>query len=362
MKHTGISTQKALAPVDSKAMVDAFIAPLLRQLTENARRVNPHYETMWQDIHYLYSAGGKRLRSYMTLLTYEAFGGLSLQRMLPAAASQELLHLAMLIHDDIIDRDVMRYGVKNMTQQYVDHYEELIDDTVVRRHYAESAALLAGDLLISEAYHVIAKADIEPTLIIKIQRLLSHAIFQVVGGELLDTETPFRGFGSTDPLVIASLKTASYSFISPLLIGATLAEASPIQRNILRKLGEQLGIAYQLRDDVLGVFGNASKTGKSVDSDITEGKQTLLIEAFRTSATETQLMEFNTLFGRRDASTDDIDRVKTLLAESGAKEAIEKCIIDYQEYCHSLLQSLDIDIKHREAFGQLIDLCVKRDT
>lgn len=361
MKHTGIPSKMVLAPVASKAMVDAFLTPLLQELTEKARRISPHYETLWQDIETLYEAGGKRLRSYMTLLTYTAYSKQPPEMIIPAAAAQELLHIAMLIHDDIIDRDVMRYGVKNVTQQYLDHYEELIADTSDRRHYAESAAILAGDLLISQAYIVLSETKVDPALVIKAQHLLSKAVFQVIGGELLDTEAVFRGLDSADPLVIAEQKTASYSFVSPFLMGATLAEASPIQLNILRTLGEQLGIAYQLRDDLLGVFGNATKTGKSIDGDLKEGKRTLLVEAFKSLATEAQTNEFNLYFGRQDITEKEIDRIKVLLTESGAKASVETLISEYQEYAHNLLQSLDIDKPYLEAFSHLIDLCVKRE-
>jgi len=361
MKNVNTTSQTALAPAESKERIDAFVLPLLEQLTEQARRINPHYETLWQDIQNLYTAGGKRFRSYMTLLTYEAFSGASPEKVIPAAAAQELLHIAMLIHDDIIDRDVMRYGVKNVTQQYLDHYEELIGDTSDRQHYAESAAILAGDLLISQAYALVAETNVDPAIILKTQRLLSKAIFKVIGGELLDTEAAFRSSDSADPLVIAEQKTASYSFVSPFLMGATLAEASPIQHNILQTLGEQLGIAYQLRDDLLGVFGDTAATGKSTDGDIKEGKRTLLIEAFRSLATEAQATEFNTLFGRQDASAKDIKRVKALLIESGAKASVEKLIDEYKAYAQTLLQSLDIDKAHAESFSQLIALCLERE-
>jgi geranylgeranyl pyrophosphate synthase len=144
-------------------------------------------------------------------------------------------------------------------------------------------------------------------------------------------------------------------------MGATLAEASRAQQEILQKLGEQLGIGYQLRDDLLGVFGDEIQTGKSIESDIKEGKRTLLIEEFNTYATEAQQREFSSLFGRQDISKKDIERVKTLLIESGAKEAIEIQINAFQQYTHALLESLDIDTEHRKAFGMLIDLCLKRD-
>jgi geranylgeranyl pyrophosphate synthase len=361
VKQEGNPPIPVLTPADSKAMVDAFLDPLFKQLTENARRISPHYETLWEDTQKLYKAGGKRFRSYMTLLTYEAFSKKSPQTILPAAAAAELLHMAMLVHDDIIDRDDVRYGIKNVTGEYLIHYEELIEDAADRRHYANSAAMLAGDLLISEAYVLITETDANPKAIVAAQRLISKAIFHVIAGELLDSEAAFRGADSADPVLIAEEKTASYSFVSPFLMGATLAEASESQLEILQKLGEQLGIGYQLRDDILGIFGDEAATGKSADSDIKEGKRTLLIEEFHTYATEAQQKEFKTLFGRQDLTKKDIKRVKTLLIESGAKEAVEIQITAFQDYTQALLKSLDMDTAHSKAFSMLIDMCLNRE-
>jgi geranylgeranyl diphosphate synthase type II len=361
MEQTDTTSTRVLTPAKSKVMVDAFLTPFFTQLTENARRISPHYETLLEDVQKLSIAGGKRLRSYMTLLTYEAFSKKSPGTILPAAAAAELLHMAMLVHDDMIDRDDIRYGIKNVTGEYLIHYEELIKDGSDRRHYANSAAILAGDLLISEAYILITETKTNPAAIVAVQRLIAKAMFHVIAGELLDTEASFRGKDAADPLVIAEEKTASYSFVTPFLIGATLAGASSAQQEILQKLGEQLGIGYQLRDDLLGVFGDETQTGKSTDSDIKEGKRTLLIEAFTTYATAVQQSEFSSLFGRQDISRKEIDRVKTLLIESGAKDTIEIQINALQEYTHALLESLDIDVAHRQAFGMLIDLCLKRD-
>ncbi|HEY8992224.1 MAG TPA: polyprenyl synthetase family protein [Candidatus Microsaccharimonas sp.] len=361
MKQVDITPKTILAPAASKVMIDDFLMPLLHQLTEDARRISPHYETLWQDIQNLYTAGGKRLRSYMTLLTYEAFSHTPAEAILPAAAAQELLHVAMLIHDDIIDRDTIRYGVKNVMRQYLDHYEELIENEQDRQHYASSAAILAGDLLLTQSFILVAETNVDAVLIHKTQQLLAHATFTVIGGELLDTEAAFRGADSADPLVIAQQKTANYSFVTPFLVGATLAGVGSVQLAILEQLGEQLGIAYQLRDDVLGVFGDQAATGKSIDGDIKEGKRTLLIEKFRSLGSETQQNEFAIVFGKHDADGESIARAKALLIESGAKAAVEDLIDSYRDHCFILVDSLEIDQSHREAFNQLIALCVKRD-
>lgn len=352
---------KVFTPTNSKTLVDGFLTPLFMQLTEDARRINPHYETLWQDIQKLYSAGGKRLRSYMTFLSYQAYSSKPIETILPAAAAQELLHMAMLIHDDIIDRDDIRYGVKNVAREYMDHYEELLAEASDRRHYANSAAILAGDLLISESFVLISETQVNPAAVVASQKLLSKAIFQVVGGELLDTEAAFRGADSADPLTIAEQKTASYSFVSPFLMGAILAEADQLQQDILQKLGEQLGIAYQLRDDILGVFGDEEKTGKSNSGDLKEGKRTLLLSEFRKLATPTQQQAFDATFGNHQATDEDVARMKQLLVESGAKASMEVLIDAYREHAFSLVSALDIDQSHRDAFTQLIDLCIRRE-
>jgi geranylgeranyl pyrophosphate synthase len=361
MKHVQTTSQTVLTPTESKQKIDAFLTPLLQQRTSEARAINPHYETLWQDIQKLYTAGGKRLRSYMTLLCYESYTNEPIEAILPAAAAQELLHLSMLIHDDIIDRDDVRYGIKNIARDYLDHYEEIIEDESDRRHYANSAAILAGDLLISEAFALTTETDVDRATLIKTQRLLSKAIFQVVGGELLDTEAAFRGIDAADPLSIAEQKTASYSFVSPLMIGATLANAAQEQLSLLQSFGEQLGVAYQLRDDMIGIFGDEEATGKSVSSDILEGKRTILIEAFYQRADETQRVTFDALFGRHTLKADEVNTVKSLLIESGAKEATETLIRAYQTHIHALVDELAIDLSHKAAFNTVIDLCLKRD-
>lgn len=355
------TTLTALTPSDSKKIVDAFLLPLLTERTEQARRVNPHYETLWQSIAKLYQAGGKRLRSYMTLLAYISFSEKPVDTILPAAAAQELLHLAMLIHDDVIDRDAVRYGVKNITGQYNDFYQEIIADDTDRQHYAESAAVLSGDLLISESYILLSETDVASDAILAAQGLLAKAMFNVIGGELLDTEAAFRGIDSADPLTIAEQKTASYSFVSPFLMGATLAGANVEQLDIMQKLGEQLGIAYQLRDDVIGVFGSTEATGKSTDSDLREAKQTFLIEAFHKNATTLQSQTFDRLFGRNDITNEQMDELKQVLMQSGARDSVEQTIATYQDYSHTLVDQLSINVDCRQSFHELINLCLDRE-
>ncbi|MFZ3010069.1 MAG: polyprenyl synthetase family protein [Candidatus Microsaccharimonas sp.] len=351
--------QKIPSPMgigEAKSLIDTYISQLLDERIRKARQVSPHYEALWQAINNLYQAGGKRLRPYMTLLTYTAFGGEQATNILPAAAAQELLHQAMLIHDDIIDRDTIRYNVKNITGQFEDVYKGFLKETTERRHFAESVAILAGDLLISEAHLQVSKVDAD------IQWILSDAMFHVIGGELLDTEASFRIPNDIDPLMIATQKTASYSFVGPLVMGATLAKASDEQISLLRDIGNTVGIAFQQRDDIIGVFGDEMATGKSSDGDIREGKQTLLINEFYKRANNDQKAQFDNVFGHQTSTKAQIERSKMLLIETGTKAVIESSISRYQSIVIKQILRLDINNEYRDMFVDLVNKSLERDS
>lgn len=341
----------------NKQLIDDFLTTHFTHCQQTAAAVSPHYEQLWIHLQDLFQAGGKRLRPYITLLAYQAYSSQPIETILPAAAAQELLHLSMLVHDDIIDRDTMRYGVKNITGRYLDTYTPHIINQGDRLHFAESAAIMAGDLLISESYRLLTMTSVTTEAVLNAQRLLANAVFQVVGGELLDTESAFHPTAA-DPLTIAKQKTASYSFVSPLLMGATLAGAPQEQLSLLEKLGEKLGVAYQLRDDILGVFGNEQTTGKSVDGDIKEGKQTLLIQVFNEYASPQQKEAFSANFGKPDA---DIGAARSLLEESGAREKIETLITEHQSQIESIITLLSIDSTYKAALTKLAALSLNRE-
>lgn len=351
----------ALTSEESKAKVDAYILDVLTKKMTQSVIIHPNYKRLWQTILTLYGAGGKRLRPYMTLLMYQAYSNDSIEKVIPAAAAQELLHQAMLMHDDIIDRDTIRYNIKNVSGQYVDTYGDLLADSAEVRHFADSTAILAGDLLISEAHLQLASIDADRDLLRKAQELLNQAIFHVAGGELLDTEATFEQEGIIDPITIAEQKTASYSFIGPLMIGAVLGGASEQQQILIRQIGTAVGIAYQLRDDLMGVFGDEEVTGKSADGDIREGKRTLLIDEFYKRASEADKQTFGTIFKNAQASHEQINEVRILLESTGAKQAIEASIEKYRYETLQNLENLTIDQPHREMLAGLIAFSLERD-
>lgn len=304
----------------SRSFSDEALHSFLAEKTAAAKKIHPSYAKFFKEITRVAEAGGKRLRPHLVFLGYGAYT----QQIARVAAAYEFIHLAFLVFDDIIDRDDMRRGQPTIHKEYIDTHYRTVKNEADKRHFATSAAVLAGGTLISSAYELIGEAELSKKDYEIATKLLATGVFEVAGGELLDTEASFL-HGSYDPLVVYRYKTASYSVIAPLLTGASLSPAKYSQKTLgqLRDFATNLGIAYQIQDDILGVFGDESITGKSATGDLREGKQTLLIDLFKKAANSEQLQFFEQSFGNSAATDAQLLKLKELLKSSGALAAAQ---------------------------------------
>lgn len=357
MQTLSESTLLDCVKTDTSALIDTYFESKLTA----AAKLDADYLKLWQTMATLAKAGGKRLRPYMTVLAYYAFGGKSYELIRPVAVAQELLHLCLLVHDDIIDRDFVRYGIDNVSGTYLNEYEKLIPDPSTRIHFANSAAILAGDLLLAGAYELIATSKLDDTLKLKAQSRLSESIFNVAGGELLDTESVLHHFSQVDALKIAKYKTSSYSFVGPLCTGAELAEASQEQITLLAEFGTALGIAFQMTDDILGVFGDSDITGKSNLGDLSEGKRTYMMQKAFELCTETEKTTLATLVGKPNLQENEAEQIREILITSGAKEVTETLLATYAEDARKCLDALHINSRYADELAALIEVSTIRD-
>lgn len=354
-----------LAPhlTEVKALIDIRLSEYCRVRVAGAQHVHPRYAQLWEAVRTLITAGGKRFRPYMLVTAYSAYAAADadIEPILPAALAQELIHQAMLVHDDIIDRDTTRYGIKNIAGQYSDLYAKDIPDDAERGHMSLSSALLAGDVLLSDAYHFLSRTDVAPDRLAQATSILSNGVFEVVGGELLDTENSFLKEATISAESIARFKTASYSFISPITMGALLAGAPEQDIALLHQFAECVGIGYQLCDDLLGVFGDEEATGKSTTSDITEGKRTYLIEQFDVIASDEQKNTFYNVFHKADAKPAALAKAKELLEASGAKQQVENAINVLAAQANELIHAFTMSDEAKSIFRDLITQCFSRN-
>ncbi|MBC7708185.1 polyprenyl synthetase family protein [Polaromonas sp.] len=347
---------------DVRTDINNYLAAHHENQRMRAGMIHPDYGFLWEAISAQHRAGGKRFRPYLCVLAYEALGGQQYNQIIPIGAALELLHAAVLIHDDIIDRDYIRHNELNVAGTYQQHYAMLLKDENEISHFADSAAILGGDLLLSDAYQLIITSQLSAAQRLDTAELLGEAIYAVTAGELLDTEAALYPPDYADSLKIAELKTALYSCSIPLAMGGMLAGASHATQQILRQVGSGLGIAFQLADDLLGVFGSESLTGKSVIGDLREGKRTYLLQRTLHLSSDSERQQLAGIIGNPDCSDAMANEAREIMIACGAKAEIEAMMQTYVEQANNLVATLPIDSAAQNRLIDFIDKAVWRNS
>ena len=265
---------QAIAWEDVGPGVDRVLADWVNSSRSTA--ATPSLAVLWERIGEGLE-GGKRLRPLLAFHSYAAFGGTDPEGIATLGASLELLHGALLVHDDVIDRDFVRRGRPNIAGLYrLDAAARGLPEPEAR-HLGSSVAVIAGDLLLAGAFRLADHASEEPEVRARITDVMHAAVSDAAAGELDDVLMAHSsGHTIDDVLEMEQLKTAAYSFAAPLRLGAILAGAPTERAEDVARVGMLVGTAYQVIDDVLGTFGDEQQTGKPVTSDLREGKLTVL--------------------------------------------------------------------------------------
>jgi geranylgeranyl diphosphate synthase type II len=300
-----------------QAQVDAVLARLFSLARKRAEPLGAAYVELWDRIE-ASTTGGKRFRPRMVFAAYSALGGDDFDAAAYVGAAFELLHTSLCLHDDVIDRDFTRRGAPNVAGAFRDRALAAGADATTAEHHGVSAAVIAGDLALFNAYRLIDRSGVAGEVRARLLEVMDEALFASAAGELIDIDFTLRPAVPhvDDILSMERLKTAVYSFEGPLQAGAILAGASDETVATLGEFGREIGIAYQLVDDVLGVFGTEEETGKTTVGDLREGKRTVLI-AYAASAPDWD--GYADLFGDPTLSDDGAATLRAHLVASGAR-------------------------------------------
>jgi geranylgeranyl diphosphate synthase type I len=318
-----VSTPKAL--VDYAALAE----PLLRNfLDEKGAELPPSLKAPHRLLRDYVLRGGKRLRGALVLLGCEAAGGRR-ELAIPASLGCELLHAYLLVHDDFMDRDELRRGGPTLHVSLGREHGS---------HLGGSVALLLGSVTQAWAHQLVLSTDAEPSRVLRAARLFEDAIAEVTAGQMMDLLASRGETTSAEVLEIERHKTGGYTFELPLLLGATLAGATPALQQALRGYARPLGQAFQIADDLLGTFGAPEVTGKPNASDLREGKRTLLITRALELATAQDAATLRAALGREDMTDADADHLRELLRRTGAADA---ALSDAKRLCAEAVDALD---------------------
>ena len=333
---------------DVKQLVDAELSSIYQDLKAKAGPIDADFKTLIGAMDDFVARGGKRIRPYLVYLGYFGLNRSNNDDIIKIAAALELLHNFLLIHDDIIDRDYERYHGPNVGGIYYDKFSQEHSDEEAL-HLANSVALLAGDINHLLTNKVILDSQFEDAEKLAVMKLISDKTFEVIGGEFLDLAVSVGGDLNPSEgqlLNVAQYKTASYSFECPLVAGALLAKAGEREVEGLSSFARPAGIAYQLQDDMLGVFGDPDATGKPITSDLSEGKQTLLIHYGLEQGSQKHIETIKQVHGRQNLKESDVEAVKSVLEESGAADVVRSQIKSYsQEALQSIPASMEPEVK-----------------
>jgi geranylgeranyl diphosphate synthase, type I len=271
-----------------------------------------------------FSKQGKMLRGGMVSLAYELFGKTAGKNCAALGAALELFQSALLIHDDIMDRDTVRRGCPSVYHQYV--LESGKWGLHEPDHTGEALGICAGDIAFFTAFEMIGAADLPNTVKSEIFRLSSRELSYVGIAQMLDV---YYGADRKVPdpdevLHLYIYKTGRYTFSLPLMIGGIAAEQGPAVISVLEDIGVALGTIFQLKDDELGIFGDEEKLGKPLGSDVREGKKTLLYIFLFQQAGSAERKKLSSIFGNQHASAGDVAYVRDLMSSYGLRKKVEE--------------------------------------
>ena len=266
---------------------------------------------------------GKRVRPYLCALGNELSGGERSEAVDRFAAALEVLHAFLLVHDDIIDRASTRRGAKALHVLLRPEPSRSLPEAE-RQRIGADLAVVAGDWLYTAAMEAMLSSGLAPVPTLAALREVLSICRDTAEGQFDDVAhgaEPIAGVKPEAMLEVCRRKTARYTFEAPLVAGALLAGADTQTIAALRRYSDAIGIAFQLEDDLLGLFASEEETGKPALADLREGKKTWTLLTAYQAASELERAWLEELFVRKDATGRDLVRVRSIVRRTGAAEA-----------------------------------------
>ena len=303
--------------------VDDALATHLDAALPQVAELHSSLEPLTEELRAFVLGGGKRVRPTLLLLGFRSAGGERVADVMGAALALELLHTCALLHDDIIDAAPTRRGRPTTHRRFAElHRRE--GWTGDADAFGRAAAILLGDLAFVQADELFMGVDVPADRLLAGFRRFTLLREEVMAGQYVDVHAATSAATSRDlALTVASLKSGRYSVARPLEIGAILAGADRALVEGLGAVGEPLGRAFQVRDDLLGVFGQEDETGKSVASDLREGKRTLLVAETVERLDPDARAWFEDALGDPQMDAATARQLRTMMVESGGRDAAE---------------------------------------
>lgn len=326
---------------------------LLAYIQEERPSLEPEAQPLLDELESLVTSGGKRLRPRFCYWGHRAAGGMDRREIMRTGAALELLHTMALIHDDVMDRSTTRRNRASTFRALAD-LAAGVEHRGDPERFGASAAVLTGMLGFVLADRLFWTAGFDDVVTRRAGERYDRMRARAIAGQYLDLLAAHRGRADeATARRVAALKSGSYSVADPLVIGALLASGDTAVVRALESYGQPLGEAFQIRDDVLGTFGDPTVTGKEHDGDLREGKQTVLLAKAQAKAKREQRRVLDRFVGDPALQAEDAARVRDVIVATGALDETNRLIA---ELCDAALNALDPAVVDADAIGALVAL------
>ncbi|MEE2522776.1 polyprenyl synthetase family protein [Pseudarthrobacter sp. J75] len=357
--------QLLVEQADYVAAVAAKLREFLAGRQEIMSAISPDIDPIMDSIANLVT-GGKRLRALMCYWGWRGAGGeAGAEEIVTAGAALELFQAAALIHDDIIDRSDTRRGGPSVHRRF-GHLHQEQGWALDGERFGQAAGILAGDLCLSFSEEAFTDIGIRAASGTRARLIFNLMRAEVMAGQYLDileeVAGPVRDRSQAVSRAqsIIRFKSAKYSTEHPLALGGALAGAYDGLLRGYSSFALPLGEAFQLRDDVLGVFGDPVTTGKPAGDDLREGKRTVLVALALEQASESESAFIDRKLGSPELDDSDVAEIRRIIVDCGALQATELLITQYADAALTALADMPVDEFSRTALRKLAEASVSR--
>jgi geranylgeranyl diphosphate synthase, type I len=355
-----VSSLVSVDQADLRSRVDKALGAFLSGQRALLVGIDPALAELSDTLEAFVLGGGKRLRPAFAYWGYRGAGGTDTDAVVAAVAALELVQASALIHDDLMDRSDTRRGEPSVHRRFSARH------AAAGWHgdpagFGDSTAVLLGDLALVWSDELLHTSGAGTAALTRARPVFDEMRTEVTVGQYLDVLTQATADTSLERAgKVARFKSAKYTVERPLLLGAALAGGSPAVRDSYSSFGLPLGEAFQLRDDVLGVYGDPAQTGKPAGDDLREGKRTYLVAAAFAALADGPRAELDAGLGDQDLDDAGVARLRTLIRDSGALAATERRIDELTAASMAALARAPIDSSAREVLAALAEAATRR--
>jgi geranylgeranyl diphosphate synthase type I len=343
-----------------RSRVDKALATFLGGQRALLLGIDPALAELSDTLEILVLGGGKRLRPSFAYWGYRGAGGSDTDSVVAAVSALELVQASALIHDDLIDRSDTRRGEPSVHRRFETRHTAA-GWRGGSAGFGDSAAVLLGDLAMVWSDEMLHTSGVGAAELSRARLVFDEMRTEVTVGQYLDLLTQVTADTSVERAgKVARYKSAKYTVERPLLLGAALAGAPDAVRLSYSSFGLPLGEAFQLRDDVLGVFGDPAETGKPAGDDLREGKRTYLVAAAFAALGGDGRATLDAGLGNQGLDDGGVAELRALIRDSGALAATERRIDELMTAALAALAEAPIDEPARDVLRELADAAIRR--